>query len=110
MANERGSVLPLVVLVVALALVIAVGIGMIAHVAVDRAEAQAAADASALAGVVEGRSGAIDLARLNGAELVGFSASGVGIEVVIERNGVRAVAAAVLEAPPSGRPANQTGP
>lgn len=96
--DEDGSVVPLLVLVVVLASGVSFALGTMAQGAVNRAEAQSAADASALAGVVEGRSGAIDLARRNQAELVGFSAVGSGIQVTVERNGVRAEAAAVVDA------------
>ncbi|MEM9131401.1 MAG: hypothetical protein AAGA59_01260 [Actinomycetota bacterium] len=86
--------LPIVGLVVAVATAVSIGLGMIAHRAVLRAETQAAADAAALAGVVEGRVGAADLADRNGAGLVRFVAVGTTVEVEVRRGGVRAVAAA----------------
>lgn len=92
--DERGSIVPIVALVVALAAAVSIGLGMIAHRTVLRAEAQAAADAAALAGVVEGRAGAADLARRNGAGLVDFVVEGSTVEVEVNRRGVRAVAAA----------------
>lgn len=98
-AAEGGQVLPLV----ALALLIAAGaLVVLAHlgrVASERAHAQTAADAAALAGVLEGRAAAEELAEANGAELVSFAVDGRDVQVVVEREGVRATARARRDDP-----------
>lgn len=101
--GQRGGVLPLLALALAMVLLSAVLIGGVLGRAATRAEAQAAADAAALAGAVEGRAGAVELASLNGAELVVFTQSGPTVFVVVMRDGVRASAHAeqqVLKAQP----------
>lgn len=88
--------MPLMLVMVALLAVMGLGLVDVGRTAVLRAEAQSAADVAALAGVVEGRVGAADLARRNDAELVSFRRVGLVIEVIVERYGVRAKAAATL--------------
>lgn len=62
---------------------------------VHRAQAQAAADAAALAGVVDGPAAAGAVARANGAELVDFVDHGAEVSVVVARgDGTRANATA----------------
>lgn len=95
-SGERGSVLPLMLVMVALVAVMGLGLVDVGRMAVLRAEAQSAADVAALAGVVEGRLGAADLAHRNDAELVSFRRVGLVIEVIVERYGVSAKAAATL--------------
>lgn len=95
--GERGSAVPLVVGVLGVAALVAVGLGHIAQAMVQRAEAQAAADAAALAGVVEGEAGAADLAARNGAELVRFDDTGGATAVVVRRGRARATAAAAYD-------------
>ncbi|MDA3038452.1 MAG: hypothetical protein O3C27_02785 [Actinomycetota bacterium] len=63
----------------------------------SRLRPQSAADASALAGVVEGRAGAEELARANRSRLETFEQSGSIVRVVVEHDGVRAEATADLE-------------
>jgi len=60
----------------------------------DRAQAQAAADAAALAGVMDGRSGAERLAAANGGDLVTFEASENAVRVVVSVDGWKAEARA----------------
>jgi hypothetical protein len=91
---ERGAALPLLAMVLAAVLVMTgLVIGLTRRVA-DRAQAQAAADAAALAGVVDGRSGAERLAVANGATVVTFERETDGVRVVVDVDGVRAVARA----------------
>lgn len=73
--NDGGQVLPLVAVLVALVGVAALTLGRVGGATVARASAVAAADAAALAGAVDGRAGAEEVARANGARLVGFSRS-----------------------------------
>ena len=61
---------------------------------VDRQRAQAAADAAALAGVVDGRTAAAAIAAANGAVLVEWSEAGAEVTVTVVVDGVRAVARA----------------
>ncbi len=90
---ERGQALPLVALVLVLVLLLALVIGAVGEATIDRARAQTAADAAALAGAAEGLDAARELARRNGARLVSFDA-GPPVEVVVEVDGRRAVARA----------------
>lgn len=92
--DDRGQVAPLlviVVLVVVGALIVLVHVG---RIAVVRAQVQTAADAAALAGAAEGRPAAERLARDNGASLESFTVDGNEVQVVVERNEVRATARA----------------
>lgn len=84
-------------IVLALAVVVMVFVVELGARAVRRAEAQTAADMAALAGVYEGRPGAVDLATRNGADLVAYRTDGVRVEVTVAVDGVRAVAAAVWD-------------
>jgi len=66
---------PLAAALIGVALLVLFALGELAHTAVTRAKAQAAADMAALAGVSEGRDGAADLARRNGSALIGYDDS-----------------------------------
>jgi len=79
--QTEGQALPLLALVVLLAGVLALGLGRMAGDAVDRAVAQTAADAAALAGAADGRDAAVSLARANGAELRDFEWAGADVRV-----------------------------
>src|SRR5207244_6971117 len=63
---ERGSVLPLLAVVLLVATALVVAIGRLGEAAVARAHARAAADAAALAGAAESRAAAAALAAANG--------------------------------------------
>lgn len=95
--GERGSILPLMALAVAAAVLAVVLVSGLAERAVNRARAQTAADVAALAGLYEGRPGALQLADLNGAQLVAYDDSGPVVRVVVSVQGVRAEAWAALE-------------
>ena len=69
-ARERGSVLPLVALLVVAAGVLCLALGRLGGEAAAAGRARTAADAAALAGAAEGTAGARNVARANGAELV----------------------------------------
>jgi len=97
--GDRGQAIPAIAL---LWLVLVVSLLVMARVAGavgDRARAHSAADAAALAGVHEGRSGADEMATRNGAELVSFTAVGDEVEVTVAFDGVHATARARLERP-----------
>ena len=59
-----------------------------------RSQAQAAADAAALAGAADGESAASRFAQINGATLTGFVTSGDVVTVTVEVDGVVALASA----------------
>ncbi len=90
--DERGSGLPLIGLSLAFMLMMVLTLTMIAGRIVDRTQAQSAADAAALAGLADGEAAARLLAAKNGARLLSFSANGNEVEVVVELDGVRAIA------------------
>src|SRR5690349_2813803 len=88
---DRGQSTVAVALVVALALLLIVGLTRLGTAAVDRARARTAADAAALAGVVEehrgggaGRRAATEVAARNGARLVAYEADGATVEVTVQ--------------------------
>jgi len=68
--RERGSVLPLVALLVVATGGLCLVLGRLGGEAVAAARARTAADAAALAGAAEGEAAARTVARANGAELV----------------------------------------
>ena len=89
--DDRGQLLPLVALLVAMALGLAVLIVETALLVGERAIAQTAADAAALAAVVDpgdGRGRAGEMAAANGAVLESFRQLGTSVEVTV-RVGVR---------------------
>jgi hypothetical protein len=75
------------------ALVIA-GVAHLGTVAAQRASAQAAADAVALAGAAGGEDDALEVAAGNEAELVAFASDDRDVVVTIERRGATATARA----------------
>ena len=68
--RERGSVAPLLAVLVVAAGAAALGLGRIGGAAVARAQARTAADAAALAGAADGEQAARAIATANGARLV----------------------------------------
>lgn len=74
--SERGSFLPLIALALALVVVAGLFLASLTGRAVERARAQTAADAAALAAAVEGGDAAAELARANGAELLEYRLDG----------------------------------
>lgn len=87
--------LPLVALVVAGLLGLAVLVAGLGGVVVDRARAKAAADASALAGALEGEPGAARVAAANGAVLEAYlPLPGRVVEVTVRLGRARATSRA----------------
>ena len=78
---ERGSVLPLVALLVVVAGGLCVALGRLGGDAVEAAQARTAADAAALAGAAEGEAAARAVAEDNGAVLVVYFEDGLDVEV-----------------------------
>jgi Flp pilus assembly protein TadG len=96
--DDRGQLLPLVALLVAMALGLAVLIVETALLVGERAAAQTAADAAALASVVEpgdGRGRASEMAVANGAVLESFRQLGASVEVIVRVGRASATARAV---------------
>lgn len=92
--QERGASLPLVALVLVVVLMTSsIVIGLTVRI-MDRAQAQAAADAAALAGVMDGRAGAERFAAANGAALLEFERSDNTVRVVVIVDGWKAEARA----------------
>ena len=89
---ERGSVSPLLALLVLAAGGLCVALGRLGGDAVDAARAQTAADAAALAGAADGQGAGRGLAAANGGGLVTFVQDGEGVLVTVRVG--RAVAAA----------------
>lgn len=103
MHGERGSVTPLVALLVVLVGGACFAIGRLGEVAVRSARAQLAADAAALAGAGGGEGEARSLASANGADVVRWSPDGDEVEVAVRIGDIAAVArAAGAESGPGG--------
>lgn len=99
-SQDRGQAVLLLLPVVAVAALVAVAVGHAGSQVHDRARAQAAADAAALAGVDGGRTAAAELAAANGAALTAFTATGAGEFTTVE------VTVRVREAVASARATN----
>lgn len=85
--DDDGSVLPLVALWLMALVTMAMALVAGADVVVDRARAQAAADAGALAGAADGRGSAEAVIDRNGAVLVDYDerpGSGAGSLLVVD--------------------------
>jgi hypothetical protein len=92
--RDRGQALMLVLAVGALLAVSMVAMGRFGARVLTVEQAQVAADAAALAGVVDGRAAAAALARRNGGTLVAFTAEGADVIVVVSVGDERATARA----------------
>jgi hypothetical protein len=112
--NERGSMAPLVALVVVLAGAACLVLGRLGGVATATARAQTAADAAALAGAADGPDAARALARANGARVARLDVDGDAVEVaVVVGDDIAAVArarsGAVAGGPGGGGSASRVG-
>ena len=96
MADDRGQVVPMMLLFVALTVALAFGLVRWGSGVVAEARAQTAADAAVLAGVTEGHRAAVELAEINGGTLVEFSRRYSLGRAVVVVDGRRAVATAEL--------------
>jgi type II secretory pathway component PulK len=92
--NDRGQAVMLVLAMVAALAVMLMAMARFSVRLVETEQAQLAADAAALAGVVQGRSGAVALAERNGARVVEFRQVGDDVIVVVECGGARATSRA----------------
>ena len=92
---ERGSVLPMMLVVCCLSAVCVVGLVHIGEASVHRARADAVADVVALAGVGHGQLGAQQVAEASQASLLSFAQTGpTAVQVRVQVHGVRSTAAA----------------
>ncbi|MGH9184068.1 MAG: hypothetical protein ACRDZ9_09755 [Acidimicrobiales bacterium] len=99
--RRRGSVAPLLALVVVAGGSLVLGVGRVGADAADAARARTAADAAALAAAAEGGEGtARALATGNGGELVAFRRDGPAVEVRVRVGEVERVARAVRTGAP----------
>ena len=92
--RDRGQALPLLAGALALVVMLLIGLVALGNTADDRARAQTAADAAALAGAADGRDAARSAATANHAELESFSARGGEVEVVVRAGDSTATARA----------------
>jgi uncharacterized membrane protein len=92
--SDRGQATPLWAVVLILAALLLVPTGRLVAAAVDRAQAQSAADAAALAGALEGEEEARRVAAANGARLVAYEAGHDLVEVRVVVGDRRATARA----------------
>jgi secretion/DNA translocation related TadE-like protein len=90
--DERGQAAVLLVGLVAVAAAVLLALVPVAHAVADRARAESAADAAALAGAADGEDAAREVAEANGARLVRWLAEGpdVWVEVAVGRVHARA--------------------
>jgi hypothetical protein len=93
-ARERGSILPLVALLVVAAGGLCFALGRFGGEAVAASRARPAPAAAALAGAADGEAAARAVARANGAELVGARRDGAAFEAEVRLAGETATARA----------------
>jgi hypothetical protein len=92
--SERGSVTPLVAVVMVLVGALCLGLGGLGGDANGRARAQTAADAAALAGAADGEDEARALAQANGAEVLDVDTDGTEVQVKVRVGDIEAWARA----------------
>lgn len=98
---QGGLVLPAYAISLAVAVILSALLIGVANRAGERAQAQAAADAVALAGAAEGRRAAVVIAEANNVVLERFEADGNSVTVAISLDGVQALAAAQKQIRPA---------
>jgi Putative Flp pilus-assembly TadE/G-like len=96
--TDEGSALPILVVALAVLCSLVLGVARLGVRSVDRARAETAADAAALAGAHHGWPGAERLATLNDGELVTFVDTGGTVTVQVKVGSVVAAASARLDA------------
>ncbi len=92
--GEVGQASALMLGVLALAIVVLMALVPLAQGAIQRSEAQTAADAAALAGAAEGEDTAREVAHANNGILISWRASGDDVWVEVRVGRARAVAKA----------------
>lgn len=99
-AADRGQATPLWAIVILLAGLLLIPAGKLISATVQRAEAQTAADASALAGALAAPGGEAEaraIAGENGARLIRYTEEGNEVEVTVQSGDFRATARAERE-------------
>ena len=81
--RDQGQALPLLAGVLALVATVAIGLVALGNLVGERARAQTAADAAALAGAARGRPAAVAMARENHGDLESFAVQGAEVEVTV---------------------------
>lgn len=108
--SQRGSVLPLVALLIVAVGGLCVGLGRLGGDAVEAAQARTAADAAALAGAAEGEAVAREVTEDNGAVLVTFFREGLDVEVRVRVGDAEVGARATRTAGGTAVPEESGGP
>ena len=103
--RERGTVTVIMAGVIVVVGALLWWLGVLGRATTERAQAQTAADAAALAGAASGEASARELAAANGAVLVGFASTmtgdgGVDVAVSVEIGEAGATASAHYQPPP----------
>ena len=98
--GDDGQAVPLLVAVLVCAAVLVSAFGVLGARVADAARARTAADAAALAGVVDGPDGARRLAAANGAVVESYGVMGANIVVRVRVGGAHATARATLSPDP----------
>ncbi len=102
-SHEHGAVTVLLAACMVVTALLVLRVVRLGTAAGSRARAQTAADAAALAGVVEGRDGAAELAGLNGGVLTGWVDNDDEVQVIVTVDDAQATARARREeTPPFG--------
>lgn len=92
--HEVGQIVPMAALVLAIVMLMGLLVVRLGLQVDERARAQSAADAAALAGATEGEDVAGSVTEANGAVLESFVVRGSEVEVVVRRGDERATARA----------------
>lgn len=92
--SEKGQVVPLFIVIIFVGIVTVFLLGKLGQQATERARAQSAADAAALAGVAGGEDAAAETARDNQASLVSYVHVGQKVEVTVRLGNAEASARA----------------
>jgi len=95
--RDDGQALPLLAGVLALVATVLIGLVALGNLAGERARAQSAADAAALAGAARGRPAAVEMAVENRGELESFAARDGEVEVTVRVGDARATSRARRE-------------
>lgn len=106
--HERGQAMPLLLVVLFLVVLAAVLVAEVGTAAIEREEAQVAADAAALAGAAEGRAAADAAAEANGARVTAYHDLGVVVQLSVTYRRATATAAAEASVVPEG-PGDRAG-
>ena len=92
--SDAGQIVPMVALILAIVVLIGLLVVRLGLQVDERARAQSAADAAALAGATEGEDVAGSVTQANGAVLESFVVQGSEVEVVVRLGDERATARA----------------